>query len=392
MNYCNQHYSFDMVTEVRLLEVVEIDDLNPKILQKVLAFFNTEFFGLNSKPMSEEFFKSKIKQSDSIQRGFLTVAMFGDQVVGTCSAVRKEVYYQGRVVDAVEIGDTYTSQDFRRDCHFRELYPGTSTIDEYLNKSIFGRLVSETIDRATADGVEFVYGVPNQQSKVPYISKLNFQLIDANSTYRMSSPTITHPAIKRNLILLLLYRIYFQITLYFSLFATRNYEVKTATDFSGLTEISSLTTFDDNPEYLHLCTSDTWIKGRFLENSDKRYEIIQVKNKKSSLICGYLIFLIQEREDGFRLLILSKELLMRNDLKHLKLAFSRISSQKFFNIENMSMWIDLEVTKKIERFLYGYLARPIRVEIIAKNLSPDFLHQMTIPRFYDFQYGDSDLG
>ena len=381
-----------MVAEVRLLDVVAIDDLSPEILQKVLAFFNSEFFASSSKLMGEEFFTSKIKETDSVQGGFLTVAMFGDQVVGTCSAVRKEIYFQGRIVHAIEIGDTFTSRNFRQACNFRELYPGTSAVDEYLNKSVFGRLVSETLDRAIANGVEFVYGVPNQQSKIPYITKLGFHLIDEDSTYRISSPTLSHPSIKRNPLLLFLYKYFYQFTLRFCLFATRGYELEAVTDFSELNQISTLATFDANSEYLHLSTSHIWIKARFLENSDKKYEITRIKSKKSSQVCGYLIFLVHERDDGFSLLINSKELLISEDLRRLKLAFSRIANQRFFNAENMSMWVDLEITKKMERFLYGYLAKPIRVEIIGKSLSPDSFHQKAIPRFFDFQYGDSDLG
>jgi hypothetical protein len=381
-----------MDKQERLLDVVILDDLSPQMLEKVVVFFNSEFSPLNSKPMDQEFFKTKFRQVDSLQQGFLTIATYQDKVVGTCSAVRKKIHFQGRTIDAIEIGDTYTSTAFRRDCHFRKLFAGTSDFNDYLNRSVFGRLVSETLDRAAANGANFVYGVPNEQSRVPYVGRLNFELIDADSTHRISSPTPTHPSIQKNLFLQILYKIYYDLTFYLSLYIARKYEVKPAKDFSVLSENTLSSTYANDSEYLQLSASKKWLETRFTKNTDKSYKIFHITNKKSSEVCGFLIYTIQSRKDGFRLLIKSKEFLFAKDLGRLTLPLSRIATYKFFEVENLSMWVDKKLTNRTQQLLFGYISRPIRVEIVAKRLKNDLNRQQEISRFYNFQYGDSDLG
>ena len=223
-----------MAPQSRALEIVILDDLDSHILQKVIHFFNSQFPGISSKLMGEDFFRSKINNVGSLKTGYLTVAMFGDEVVGTCSAIRKEIFFDGRIIQAVEIGDTYTSMNFRRDCHFQKLYLGTGSVNDYLNKSIFGRLATETLDRAKSDGIEFVYGVPNHQAKLSWIGRLNFELIDRNSTYRVSSPSLTHPSIRRGIGRRASYGIYYRLTLYFSMLITHKYKLEPLPNFGAI--------------------------------------------------------------------------------------------------------------------------------------------------------------
>ena len=385
-------YYFCMSSQTRVLEVVSLDDLDPKILPRVIEFFNSEYPGVSSKLMGEEFFRSKIKNLGLSQTGYLTVAMFGDQVVGTCSAIRKELQHNGNIIQVVEIGDTFTSMQFRRDCHFRELYPGTKSIDDYLNKSIFGRLVSETLDRSSKDGAELVYGVPNQQAKLSYIGRLNFDLVDGDSTYRISSPTLTHPSINRNIIRRSLYRLYHRLSLLISFFVTRKYQIECIEDLDNFNEYSFLPVSEMYSDNLQLRNTGSWIETRFILNSDKKYEIIQINSKKSREICGYYLFLVQSRDDGFRLLLNSKELIVKQEVAKYNLPISRIVAHKFFEVENLSMWIDLKITPLFQRFIFGYPSKPAKVEIVAKNLTSEILNQNSKVRFYNFQYGDSDLG
>ncbi len=381
-----------MDSESRVLDVVNLDDLEPQKLDKVLQFFNSEFPGVASKFMDDKFFTSKIQKIDTFQTGYLTVAMHEDQVVGTCSAIRKEIQVDGLVLQAVEIGDTYTSVHFRRNCHFREPYSGTNSSGDYLNKSIFGRLATETLDRAILDGVQFVYGVPNHQAKLSWIGKLDFGLFDGNSTYRISSPTLTHPSIRGRITKHLVYSIYYYLTLFYSKFITSKYRLEQVSNFDDLENATFLPTIEQNSEKMQLRNSNEWLQRRFLNNSDKSYEVIQIRKRRNQEICGYLFFLLQTRLDGFGLLINSKDLYLKKDLGRMRMPFSRIAVKKFFLVENVSMWIDSEISKKYLRFLYGYPAKPTKVEIVAKYLTSDLENQKSEVRFYNFQYGDSDLG
>ncbi len=105
-----------------------------------------------------------------------------------------------------------------------------------------------------------------------------------------------------------------------------------------------------------------------------------------------LFFLLQTRNDEFRLLINSKELYLNKDLGRLRMPFSRVAAHMLFSVQNLSMWIDLDVSRIYLRFLYGYPSKPVKVEIVAKYLNPEFRNRKPKVRFYNFQYGDSDLG
>jgi hypothetical protein len=381
-----------MTPQTRILEVVNLDDLDPSILSKVLHFFNSEYPGISHKVMTEDFFRSKIMRINSHKTGFLSVAMFGAQVVGTCSAIKKEIQVEGRIVQAVEIGDTYTSKNFRADCHFRELYPDTSSINEYLNKSIFGRLASETLDRAKLDGVEFVYGVPNQQAKLSWIGKLGFELIDENSIYRVSAPSMSHPSIRSGSLRRVLYGLYQRATLSFSFLITYKYSLEHLSNTQDFQGVSFGPTLEENFESMQLRNSNDWVQRRFLKNSDKKYEFVQIRNRRSSAICGYLLFLPQTREDGFRLIVSAKMLQISQDLEKFKMPFSRIATHKFFQMDNLSLWIDSKITRKFMRLFYGFLANPVKVEIVGKNLDSNLIARKSKVRMRNFDYGDSDLG
>ncbi len=88
-------------------------------------------------------------------KGFVSLAMDGDTIAGATTVTRKRIHWNGRVVDAAEIGDTFVDSNYRR-------------------QGIFGSLVKATRERARAAGVKLFYGTPNDQSLPGYERKLDF--------------------------------------------------------------------------------------------------------------------------------------------------------------------------------------------------------------------------
>ena len=381
-----------MVGSTRLLEFLITDGSDADILSKAVDFFNSEFPTNSSKRMTIEFFTSKMCSQDGGSRGWLAVAMCGQKVVGTCSIIQKELLLGGETIPAVEIGDTFTSPDFRRDCHFRIRYPGTSSLDDYLNKSIFGRLATGCLDLARSKGIQFVYGVPNEQAKQSWLSKMGFRLVDGGATWRISSPAISHPKFQSSLIASGIYKIYFLMTLAVSWSATRAYALERVSILSDLDLGLVKTTNHSSAEFLQLANTEPWINSRFLQNPDKHYQVVKISNKKTSQTCGYVFFHEEIRSDGFRLLLYSKDLFFEPKLGKLKLPLARMSAVRFFHAQNLSMWIDQGTTSNFRRLIYGFISKPIRVDIVCKELGPEILVKGTGFRFHNFQYGDSDLG
>lgn len=375
---------------LRLLQVQQLDNLDSKLLDKVVDFYLRDFPSNLEKKVDTNFFTSRIGNANPNGAGFFTVAIFNDQVVGTCTATRKKLKSLDSLVDVVEIGDTFTSPNFRKDCRFKEFFPGTITEDDYLNKSIFGRLVAETLLRATKEGVKYVYGTPNLASKLPYLKRMGFQLVDSGFTVRISCPSSDHSAYKSLGPFYYFALFYLKISRLLSLASIRNY---------SLEYISEKDSFSF-PQNWHLektsrgnsiSNHSDWIMSRYINNSDKKYEIVKVVSKLDGSTCGYLFFLKQTRCDGFKILIMSKALFPSRKMLRIKMQLSRIAADRFFNYQNMSLWVDTRENSLFSRFLYGYLPRKVKVDIVSKVLSEEFSWLKGIA-FYNFDYGDSDLG
>jgi len=172
-------------------DVVILDDLNANLLQKVSDFLSS-FLPEGADPVwSSEYFKWKLHRNPA-GRGFLSCAVNGDEVVGTASITLKRIWYDGRVVVGGETGDTYSHPDFRKRKKNRSpsTRPKSPTSQaEYLKKSIFGRLVYENTSRAFRDGVQIIYGTPNENSRLGYEKRLNFKShpVKDKSLYRPSA-------------------------------------------------------------------------------------------------------------------------------------------------------------------------------------------------------------
>jgi GNAT superfamily N-acetyltransferase len=88
--------------------------------------------------------------------GFVSLAVDGERIVGTTTVTRKHLYHRGRPMLAAEIGDTFTDPEYQR-------------------QGIFTALVKATRDRATAAGIEVIYGTPNPNSLPGYEKNLAFR-------------------------------------------------------------------------------------------------------------------------------------------------------------------------------------------------------------------------
>ncbi len=378
-----------MSDDPRILETAILDELPEGLVAKAVEFFNQNYPGDSKKRMESDFFSSKLGPSNPNGHGYFTVATYNGEVVGTCTAVRKTLISGDRIIQAVEIGDTYTSKVFRKSCQFAQLYPETKSIDDYLNKSIFGRLASETLDRARADGVEYVYGTPNLQAKLSWLGRMNFKLVDGNYTYRISSPSRTHPIYNSSISRHFFGAIYTKISFLFCSVATRKYSVSLIAK-QEVHDLPNPRKESTSKDTLKLLNSHSWIHARFVNNNDKEYKIVKITRRGNNQLCGYLFFFEYEREDNFKLLILSKDLLNDKKLERLKIPISKIAADKFFKYENLSVWVDVRRVSLKFRAIFGFLSKEFKVDIVGKSLA-EVGAELVTKNFYDFQYGDSDL-
>lgn len=123
---------------------------------------------------SEEYLKWKLGDENPAGSGYLSYAISEGSIVGVATLAKKRAIYNGQELVVVETGDTYTLSSIIRNGKPDQLSSLESNPNSYVNKSIFGRLVSENVHRAFLDGIQIVYGTPNNNSLPGYIKRLKF--------------------------------------------------------------------------------------------------------------------------------------------------------------------------------------------------------------------------
>lgn len=134
------------------------DDLAPELADRIGAFVSG--FAPPDDPdgrrdHSGAYYHWKLQQNPA-GRGYVSLAMDGERIVGTTTITRKFIYLRGQLVPAAEIGDTFTDPQYQR-------------------MGIFSSLVSATRERAVAAGVTLIYGTPNTNSLPGYERNLSFR-------------------------------------------------------------------------------------------------------------------------------------------------------------------------------------------------------------------------
>ncbi len=145
-------------------EVVFVEDLDSVWVVRTADFFNTYFPGVFGEFCHPELFRWKLGRSNPAGEGVLALAVSGVDVVGVTTATMKLVVANGQTLRAAEIGDSFTHPDFRRGGQAATMAVGTDDPDDYLNKSIFGRLVEEITKRLAEREIELVYTTPDDRS------------------------------------------------------------------------------------------------------------------------------------------------------------------------------------------------------------------------------------
>jgi len=369
-------------------EVRSLDDLDSNGLQLVADFFNEQFPGVFYPKCTPEIFKWKLGSSNPAGSGFLTVAMCNGLVVGTASGTRKILTENNKAFDAIEIGDTFTHPDFRKNgkCITPRL-AGTAT-DKYFAVSVFGRLVSETILRAQMNGVGFVYGTPNENSKPPYIKRLNFTEIDHGNIYSNVIVTSKFAPLRKirwalsfsNLLNQLFARALSCIVL------GRNsvHEISDTEFLANFTQKYYSTAHV--PDKIYLVRNSQILNHRYLMHPSHIYRFFQVNVK--GLRKGVLITTEVLRSSGVSSFVVSDWLFLDQKVeKRLALFISKLRSYNQ-NSETISFW-ELGGPGKVTKLFLGVVKHK-KVSLIGKDFR--ITESDKSPEFGDFRIGWSDNG
>jgi hypothetical protein len=159
--------------DIRFWNIVNGDSLD--CLDNVAEFLHKGFSQKGADRIwSKEYLDWRLGDENPAGRGYLSYAISDDKIVGVATLTRKKALFNGQELIVAEIGDTYTLPDIIRKGKPVALSDLDSNPKLYVNKSVFGRIISEITHRASLDGVSIIYGTPNKNSFPGYIKRLGF--------------------------------------------------------------------------------------------------------------------------------------------------------------------------------------------------------------------------
>ena len=344
---------------VKTWEVRAVDDLDGSVLKKASRFLQTFLPGGVAPVWSADHFRWKLGEANPAGRGFMTLAVHDEDVIGTTTITRKRMWDGEKEVAAAEIGDTYSHPDFRREGQADVPYVSDGIRDEYLSRSVFGRLVTETRLRAEAAGISLIYGTPNDASVPGYVTRLGFfDYSSHNNRYYVrpgagsltSRLTLLRPM--RGLMHAVDRGFARALRAQSSLF--RNLEVRlnvaSDDDLDGLwLRLRPNTAFG-------LLRDSAYFRHRFAENPLAQYEIWTVY--KSGVICGVYVSRTVTRSDGFRNCFLADWLLDHSVPGIFRFVVSHFIADNYNNdIKTYAFWAEHDWAKAQGLLRLGVVAR-----------------------------------
>jgi hypothetical protein len=322
----------------KIWDIVVADDLS-KV--DAAAKFLQGFCPPESDEMwSADYYRWKLGTQNPAGPGFMTLAICDDDIVGVTTITKKRLVINGEMVIGGEIGDTYTHPDFLRSGKPATLYKAAPDPDGYLNKSIFGRLVTETVDRAAAAGISIIYGTPNANSMPGYIKRLNFVEYTRYTNRNFFRPTPEGLAHKFSLfkplafVLKPLDRLLSKI-----IAATSNCGVTLEEISHQNTELDDLWTSSVNQNGFSVLKDHQWFRYRFTENPLAKYSIQTVRHHGAFV--GVIVTRVFKTMSGRSFGYIADWLIKDQNPDILRAAISQIVAQNNTqNIDGTIAWLE----------------------------------------------------
>ena len=369
-------------------EAKSLDNLDPEGLQLVANFLNEQFPGVFFPSCSPEIFIWKLGLDNPAGSGFITAAFNKGKVIGVFTLTRKNILVNGHKIAAGEIGDAYTHPLFRRGGRCVSPSDHLALSDDYYDKSIFGRLVVETLFRAKLSGIEFVYGTPNAIAKPSYLKRLGFVEFSKGRIY---SKYLLTKQYKASMLLSLLVR---SLTLINSSYSKTLMRLHYSSN--AITEISSTEIFNElqlenqvqkfKRNEVIMQIDKQYILNRYVNHPLLKYRFFRVNSKVNTL--GYIIGVEILRASGIRTMVISDWIALEPEFFQ-KLNIFLGSLRNFSGkAETISLWQGRK-TPKLNLLTSGVFSGK-EVSIVAKSLDNQI--DLEDLAFFDFHFGWSDNG
>jgi len=317
------------------------------------------------------FFHWKIVKN-YIQPGIINLIKDGNIIASTTSITPKLLVYKGEFVHAAEIGDTYTHPDYWR-------------------QGMFAKLVNQTKKDAENNGINFIYGTPNELSLPGYQKKANFIIIKNLHVRSFVFPINIGPSFQKKCHWLL----GSLAGNVFSIFSYTYFKIKKCINFyekSIVIEEINCVPLDWNNFWKQAQEAYDFIINRNDEatvwryiNSPNKYKIYSLR--KNNNLIGYFVIMIKHSEESKRIVI-ADYLTLPKEEKVLAVGINHVIERSFaIGANRVILWCaeGSPYQKIFERI--GFFARGFVPVICYKN---KFSEKLENCNSWHFTMGDSD--
>ena len=325
--------------EIKANKVWTVIPYETSDLPDIAHFFKKNYTGIGSYG-SMDMFYWKI-MDNPVMPGIINLVKDDGKIISTTSVTPKRLLLKRQEYQVAEIGDTYTDTSYQR-------------------RGLFTLLINMSTQDAFKEGINFIYGTPNNQSLPGYEKKADYKIIPGINVKSLVLPLDVKPFIQR--------RSHWLMGNYAaSLFSTLVYiyfGFKKALSFSKAMQIEELECLPDGWD-------DFWEKSRqsydFIFNRDKkmliwrffknpnkyRFYVLREKNQ----IVGYLVYRIIYGPEIITLLIADFLFLPGRESDMKVLLFKVLEESMQSNVTKISTWCtqDSPYFKVLKGF--GFIAR-----------------------------------
>ncbi|MBH09547.1 MAG: hypothetical protein CMG74_04185 [Candidatus Marinimicrobia bacterium] len=339
-------------------------------LSKIGLFFKELFSGIGDYG-NMGFFNWKIVDN-YIQPGIINLIKDGNRIASITSVTPKLLIYKGKVINAAEIGDTYT-------------HP------EYLRQGMFSLLINQTREDAESKDINFVYGTPNELSLPGYQKKANFDIIKNLHVRSLIFPVNIKPNIQK--------RSHWIpgsiISSIVSIFSFLYFKIKNIFFFLDKTlvveEINQVPRdWDDfwnqaKQEFEFIINRDAKaMVWRYLDNPNK-YKLILLRKNKT--LIGYMVFRLIS-DDIYKNIMVADYLTLPGEENAIYVGINYIINYAFkIGVNQVGLWCvdDGSYFKLLKK--KGFFARGNVPVICYQN---EFAKEINNCTSWHFTIGDSD--
>jgi len=323
---------------------------------KQLASFRAKFHKNPHRSISEDYFEWKLLKNPYL-KGHIYLESKDDKVVGVSSITPKKISVLGQTALAGELGDSFTSADYRR-------------------KGVFSRGMQAGIDYALEHGILVLYATPPYRSptSLGLQKKLNCKICPSVSMRYMSKLLRPlKPFVKMALKAILKEKIRSSKrfdTLKKQVFNKYTYKTSNTTDIQSVT-VSSVGRFNDeidgiwgHKRYAFCMLRDrVYLNWRFFENPDSYILLVAQRDneclgylaakisrdKKTAVICDYIT-----RDDNmliFRLLLAETERILKQQKVH-RFETYCVHNSPYFRVFEESFYFDHGLERSFSTILF----------------------------------------